>query len=155
MNTKEIVEKQFSLISESLFNKLKNEAENSKKSIEVILTDYIEFDPLFSLSLKDYNSEIKTMFLEKVLTEYKNEVDFYLFEQLFVPHFEHKIIMEIDEVIHSITSRLDSKTQREVQELLIFYDNPTIDSSEFESYIKNVVVPINNSKDKNKNHESH
>lgn len=148
MNLNNILEAQFNLISSTLFEKLKNDSEKSKKSIEVILGEYIEIEPLFSLSLKDYDNQIKTIFIDKILSEYSQEEEFKLFEQFFVPHFEIKMIKEIDEVLHSITSKLDSKTQREVQELLIFYDDSEVESGDFDEYLENVLLPFKNAVEK-------
>lgn len=142
MNIEKIVETQFELISSSLFEKLKIESDKSKKSIEIILHDYVEIDPLFSLSLKDYDNQMKALFIDKILSEYSHDDEFKLFQKFFTPHFEDKMVKEIDEVLHSITSKLDSKTQREVQELLIHYDSSEIDMSDFDEYLHNVIFPF-------------
>ncbi len=143
----EIIETQFKLISKSLFEKLKTESENSKRSVEIIQNEYTEIDPLFSLFLKNYDNKIKTIFLDNILSMYSHEDGFELFQQFLVPHFEDKMIKEIDEVIHSITSKLDAKTQREVQEILIYYDNPELDKDEYEEYLEKVLIPIKNARE--------
>ena len=140
----EILEGQFELISSSLFDDLKLDSEKSKNSIEIILQEYIEIDPLFSLTLKDYDKKLKATFIEKMTTEYSHKNEAKIFQQFIVPQLESKMVTEIDEVLHSITSKLDSKTQREVQELLIFYDDPEIESSDFEEYLENVLLPLKN-----------
>lgn len=144
INQTEILEGQFELISSALFENLKQDSEKSKNSIEIILQEYIEIDPLFSLTLKDYDKKLKATFIEKMTSEYSHKNEAKIFQQFIVPQLESKMVTEIDEVLHSITSKLDSKTQREVQELLIFYDDPEIESSDFEEYLENVLLPFKN-----------
>jgi hypothetical protein len=140
----EILEGQFELISSSLFDDLKLDSEKSKNSIEIILQEYIEIDPLFSLTLKDYDKKLKATFIEKMTSEYSHENEAKIFQQYIVPQLEGKMVTEIDEVLHSITSKLDSKIQREVQELLIKNDTFEVDMNDFKEYLDNTLLPIKN-----------
>lgn len=140
----EILEKQFELISSTLFEDLKLDSEKSKNSIEIILQEYIEIDPLFSLTLKNYDKKLKATFIEKMITEYSHENEAKIVKQYIVPQLESKMITEIDEVLHSITSKLDPKIQREVQELLIYNDTFEVESSDFKEYLENVLLPFKN-----------
>jgi hypothetical protein len=140
----EILEKQFELISSTLFEDLKLDSEKSKNSIEIILQEYIEIDPLFSLTLKNYDKKLKATFIEKMITEYSHENEAKIVKQYIVPQLESKMITEIDEVLHSITSKLDSKIQREVQELLIKNDTFEVDMNDFKEYLDNTLLPIKN-----------
>lgn len=144
INQTKVLEEQYELISSALFEDLKQDSEKSKISIEVILQEYIEIDPLFSLTLKDYDKKLKAMFIEKMATEYSHENEAKIFQQFIVPQLESKMVMEIDEVLHSITSRLDSKTQREVQEILIYYDTIEVDINEFREHLDNTLLPLKN-----------
>ena len=144
INQTEILEGQFELISSALFENLKQDSEKSKNSIEIILQEYIEIDPLFSLTLKDYDKKLKATFIEKMTSEYSHENEAKIFQQYIVPQLEGKMVTEIDEVLHSITSKLDSKIQREVQELLIYNDTFEVDMNDFKEYLDNTLLPIKN-----------
>ncbi|MCO6173602.1 hypothetical protein NHF50_00945 [Flavobacterium sp. NRK F10] len=108
------------------------------------MQEYIEIDPLFSLTLKNYDKKLKATFIEKMITEYSHENEAKIVKQYIVPQLESKMITEIDEVLHSITSKLDPKIQREVQELLIYNDTFEVESSDFKEYLENVLLPFKN-----------
>lgn len=144
VNQTKILDEQFELISSSLFEDLKQDSEKSKNSIEIILQEYIEIDPLFSLTLKDYDKKLKATFIEKMTSEYSHENEAKIFQQYIVPQLEGKMVTEIDEVLHSITSKLDSKIQREVQELLIKNDTFEVDMNDFKEYLDNTLLPLKN-----------
>ena len=57
-----------------------------------------------------------------------------------LPAIQIRMIKEIDAIIHETTSKIDNTTQREVQEILIEYDNVAIDSEDYENYMKEIII---------------
>ena len=54
-----------------------------------------------------------------------------------ISNLEQEFLIDLDEIIHDTTEKLDRKTQREVQELLIHYDKIEINHNSINDFVNN------------------
>jgi len=128
-------------VLEGIIEKKNNlELENSKQSITILINEFSEINPLFALSLKSYANEEKQELLPNVFENNSNDKKVELMKSAILPAIQVRMIKEIDAIIHETTSKIDNTTQREVQEILIEYDNVAIDSEDYKNYMKEIII---------------
>lgn len=135
--TKELFKQCSIILEKSIFQNLIEESTTSNKSVKILIEELSEIKPLFALTLKDFDIEEKHKLLKNYLNEANqdNEEDVQKVIQPLMPKLELELVNHIDEIIHDVTEKLDRKTQKEVQELLINYDNNEIDENELENFV--------------------
>jgi hypothetical protein len=134
------VEQNSLALEKTIFQNLLSESSNSSNSIKTLIKEVSETNPLFALMLKDFDVEEKHNMIETCLSEANKEEDVAQIRKLFLPNIEQKLIHKLDEIIHETTQKLDSKIQKEVQELLIEYDNEQLDEKDYEEFIIEFII---------------
>ena len=138
--TTKTIDSMWLMVEGIIENKNNLELENSKQSINLLINEFSEINPLFALSLKGYANEEKKELLPNIFENNTNDKKLELMKSAILPAIQLRMIKEIDAIIHETTSKIDNKTQREVQEILIEYDNVAIDSEDYENYMKEIII---------------
>lgn len=138
--TTQTIDSMWSMVEGIIENKNNLELENSKQSINLLINEFSEINPLFALSLKNYENQEQKELLPTIFKNDENDGEIELMKSAILPAIQSRMINEIDEIIHETTSKINSKTQKEVQELLIEYDNTEIDTIDYENFINEILI---------------
>ena len=134
---KEMIDMSKSVLKKNIFNDVITEYKSSSDSIAILIEELTETNPLFALTLKGFDIEAKKNKINNYLSEIKVDDDFEIMTKQLISNLEQEFLIDLDEIIHDTTEKLDRKTQREVQELLIHYDKIEINHNSINDFVNN------------------
>ncbi len=134
---KEMIDMSKSVLKKNIFNDVITEYKSSSDSIAILIEELTETNPLFALTLKGFDIEKKKNKINNYLSEIKVDDDFEIMTKQLISNLEQEFLIDLDEIIHDTTEKLDRKTQREVQELLIHYDKIEINHNSINDFVNN------------------